>query len=68
MSKRMAKLYEKAWNQVVDKLPAWKKEIVVNHKDDAPEWERISREVSKETMKLAESWDYASKTTTPSPY
>ena len=26
--------YEQAYNHVVDKLPAWKKTIIVNHEDD----------------------------------
>ena len=31
MSKRMAKLYEKAWNEVVDKQPDWKKKIIIEN-------------------------------------
>ena len=58
MSKRMAKLYEKAWNEVVDKLPAWKKTVIVNHDDESPDWGRVSREVTKQAIKLAESWEW----------
>ena len=72
MSKRMAKLYEKAWNQVVDKLPEWKKKVIINNFPyDDPQDKRISDEVTKQTMKLAESWEWEmanKKTTTPSPY
>ena len=31
MSKRMAKLYEKAWNKVVENLVPWKKDIIVSY-------------------------------------
>ena len=54
----MAKLYEKAWNEVVSKLPAWKKEVIVNHNDESPDWDRVSKEIIKEAIKLAESWEW----------
>ncbi len=47
--------YEQAYNHVVDKLPAWKKTIIVNHEDTSPQWERISSEVAHEVVELAES-------------
>ena len=71
MSKRMAKLYEKAWNQIVDELPGWKKKVIVNHEDESPDWERVSHEVTKEDIKLAESCEYDGQkkaSTTNSPF
>ena len=47
-------VYEKAWNDVVQSLPKWKYEIIVNHKDDDPQWDRVSKEVVKLTNELAE--------------
>ena len=47
--------YEQAYIHVVDKLPAWKKTIIVNHEDDDALWERISSEVAHEVVELAES-------------
>jgi hypothetical protein len=58
MSKRMAKLYEKAWNKVVDNLAPWKKDIIVNHKDESPDWDKISSEVTKAAVRMAESWEW----------
>ena len=58
MSKRMAKLYEKAWNEVVDKLPAWKKTVIVNHDDESPDWDKVSKQVIKDAIRLAESWEW----------
>jgi hypothetical protein len=58
MSKRMAKLYEKAWNKVVDNLAPWKKDIIVNHKDESPDWDKISDEVTKAAVRMAESWEW----------
>jgi len=66
----MAKLYEKAWNQVVDNSPDWKKKIMIeNFPYDDPSDKRISDEVVKETMRLAESWEreLSGKVTTPAP-
>jgi hypothetical protein len=58
MSKEMARLYEKAWNQVVEKQPKWKKDLIVNYQDDDPHWDRVSKEMVHEAIKLAESWEY----------
>ena len=58
MSKEMARLYEKAWNQVVEKLPKWKKDLIVQYQDEDRDFDRISKEVAKEAIKLAESWEY----------
>ena len=58
MSKEMARLYEKAWNQVVEKLPKWKKDLIVQYQDEVRDFDRISKEVIKEAIKLAESWEY----------
>tara|TARA_B100000676_G_C18086923_1_gene855852 strand:- start:4976 stop:5185 length:210 start_codon:yes stop_codon:yes gene_type:complete len=59
MSKNMARLYEKAWNQVVNKLPQFKKDIIINNfpyenRSD----KRIADDVTKEAIKLAESWEW----------
>ena len=70
MSKRMAKLYEKAWNEVVDKQPPWKKKIIIeNFPYDDPSDKRISDEIIKETTLLAERWEreLSGKVTTPAP-
>ena len=58
MSKEMARLYEKAWNQVVEKLPKWKKDLIVQYQDEDRDFDRISKEVVKEAIKLAESLEY----------
>tara|TARA_Y100001934_G_C12172471_1_gene687379 strand:+ start:795 stop:992 length:198 start_codon:yes stop_codon:yes gene_type:complete len=55
----MARLYEKAWNQVVNKLPQFKKDIIINNfpyenRSD----KRIADDVTKEAIKLAESWEW----------
>jgi len=47
-------VYEKAFNDVVNSLPKWKHDIMVNHKDDDLEWDRVSKEVVKLTNELAE--------------
>ena len=43
MSKEMARLYEKAWNQVVEKLPKWKKDLIVQYQDEDRDFDRISK-------------------------
>ena len=58
MSKNMAKLYEKAWNKVVDRLPKWKYDLITQYKDDDPMWSRVSDEVVREAIKMAETWQY----------
>tara|TARA_R110000824_G_scaffold59601_11_gene159949 strand:- start:4282 stop:4473 length:192 start_codon:yes stop_codon:yes gene_type:complete len=47
-------VYEKAFNEVVNSLPKWKYDIMVNHNDDDPSWDRVSKEVVKLTNELAE--------------
>ena len=52
---KMSRLYEKAWNEVVQQLPDWKKKIVINnwpYTDSADS--RIADEVAKEAARLAE--------------
>ncbi len=67
----MAKLYEKAWNEVVNNLPDWKKKVIINnfpYNDDMDK--RISNEVAHEAALLAEEWERKLKrgmTTTPAP-
>ena len=46
--------YERAWNEIVENLPKWKYEIIVNVEKDNPEWERLSADIAKQTRKLAE--------------
>ena len=66
----MAKLYEKAWNEVVDKSPDWKKNIIINNFPfNDPSDKRIADDVTKEAIQLAERWERetAGKVTTPAP-
>jgi len=70
MSKQMAKLYEKAWNQVVNELNDWKKGIIINnfpYKDRCDK--DVSDEVAHDAARLAEQWEreLRGKTTTPAP-
>ena len=58
MSKRMAQLYEKAWNEVVSGLSDWKKNIIINNfpYEDSSD-KRVSDEVAREASLLAERWE-----------
>ena len=70
MSKRMAKLYEKAWNEVVDKQPDWKKKIIIeNFPYNDPSDKRMSDEVVRDAVRFAERWERVlkGKVTTPAP-
>ena len=70
MSKRMAKLYEKAWNQTVEELNEWKKNIIINHPLSTDRMHQdVSREVARDAARLAEQWEkeLKGKVTTPSP-
>ena len=70
MSKRMAKLYEKAWNQTVEGLNKWKKDIIINHPLSTERMhQEVSMEVAHEAARLAEQWEneLKGKLTTPSP-
>ena len=70
MSKRMAKLYEKAWNQVVDEASEWRKSIIINNFPyDDPADKRVADDVVKEAIQLAEKWERETKgkITTPAP-
>jgi hypothetical protein len=70
MSERMAKLYEKAWNETVEGLNDWKKNIIINNfpYDDRRDKD-VSDEVAHDAARLAEKWDreLEGKTTTPAP-
>ena len=56
MSKRMAKLYEKAWNKTVEGLSDYKKSIIINNFPYDNRVDRdVSDEVAHEAVKLAES-------------
>ena len=59
MSKKMARLYEKAWNQVVNNSSDWRKKIIINNFPyDDPADKRVADEITKEAIKLAESWEW----------
>ena len=70
MSERLAKLYEKAWNQIVEGLSDYKKDIIINN---FPYDNRVDKDVSSavagEAARLAEKWEreLKGKTTTPAP-
>tara|TARA_R100000808_G_C2152123_1_gene161433 strand:+ start:3652 stop:3867 length:216 start_codon:yes stop_codon:yes gene_type:complete len=71
MSELMAKLYEKAWNEIVSNQPDWKKNIIINNFPyDDPSDKRVADDVVKEAIRLAERWERekAPKTTTESPF
>ena len=66
----MAKLYEKAWNQTVESLNDWKKDIIINNFPYESRQDRdISSEVARDAARLAEKWEREmnGKTTTPAP-
>ena len=70
MSKRMAKLYEKAWNQTVESLTDYKKDIIINNFPYDTRVDRdVSNEVARDAARLAEKWDKEldGKVTTPAP-
>ena len=70
MSERMAKLYEKAWNQTVEGLSDYKKDIIINN---FPYNNRVDKDVSdavaRDAVRLAEKWEgeLKGKVTTPAP-
>ena len=70
MSERMAKLYEKAWNETVEALSDYKKDIIINN---FPYVDRVDKDVSDEVVRqairLAEQWEreLKGKVTTPAP-
>jgi|TARA_Y100000310_G_scaffold93568_1_gene91042 hypothetical protein len=66
----MAKLYEKAWNKVVDESSDWRKKVIINNFPyDDPADKRVADDVTKEAIQLAEQWERESKgkITTPAP-
>jgi len=70
MSERMAKLYEKAWNQTVESLTDYKKDIIINNFPYDTRVDRdVSNEVARDAARLAEKWDKEldGKVTTPAP-
>ena len=70
MSEQMAKLYEKAWNQVVNESSNFRKNIIINNFPyDDPADKRVADDVVKEAIQLAEQWERESKgkVTTPAP-
>jgi hypothetical protein len=70
MSERMAKLYEKAWNQTVESLTDYKKNIIINNFPYDTRVDRdVSNEVARDAARLAEKWDkeLQGKITTPAP-
>ena len=70
MSERMAKLYEKAWNQTVEGLSDYQKNIIINN---FPYNNRVDKDVSdavvREAVRLAEKCEreLKGKVTTPEP-
>ena len=70
MSERMAKLYEKAWNETVEALSDYKKDIIINNFPYVDRVDKdVSDEVARDAARLAEKWDreFEGKTTTPCP-
>ena len=69
MSERMAKLYEKAWNETVEGLNDWKKNIIINHFPYENRADKdVADEVTRDAIRLAEQWERELKTTpTPAP-
>ena len=58
MSERLAKLYEKAWNQTVSGLNDWKKNIIINNFPYEDRHDRaVSNEVARDAARLAERWE-----------
>jgi len=70
MSERLAKLYEKAWNQTVEGLSDYQKNIIINN---FPYNNRVDKDVSddvaRDAARLAEKWEeeVKGKITTPTP-
>ena len=66
----MAKLYEKAWNETVEGLSDYKKDIIINN---FPYDNRVDKDVSDavvcDAVRLAEQWEaeLKGKATTPAP-
>ena len=70
MSKRMAKLYEKAWNETVEGLNDWKKNIIINNFPyDNRTDKDVADSVTRDAIRLAERWERELKgeVTTPAP-
>lgn len=70
MSERMAKLYEKAWNETVEGLNDYKKNIIINNYPYKDRHDKeIADDVIREAIRLAEKWDMelSGKVTTPAP-
>jgi len=66
----MAKLYEKAWNQTVEGLTDYKKNIIINNFPYANRVDKdVSDEVARDAARLAEKWEaeFKGKITTPTP-
>ena len=70
MSERMAKLYEKAWNETVEGLNDWKKKIIIEKFPyDCRADKDVADEVVRDAIRLAEQWEkeLKGKVTTPAP-
>ena len=70
MSERMAKLYEKAWNETVDRLNDWKKKIIIEKFPYENRADKdVADEVVRDAIRLAEKWEreMKGKITTPAP-
>ena len=62
----MIKLYEKAWNETVEGLSDYQKDIIINN---FPYDNRVDKDVSdavvRDAIRLAERWDEEMPTTLP---
>jgi len=57
MSKKMSRLYEKAWNETVEGLSDYKKDIIINNFPyDNRVDKDVSDEVARDASRLAERW------------
>ena len=66
----MAKLYEKAWNQTVEGLSDYQKNIIINNFPYNTRVDKdVSDDVARDAARLAEKWEeeLKGKITTPTP-
>ena len=66
----MAKLYEKAWNETVEGLSDYQKNIIINNFPYNTRVDKdVSDDVARTAARLAEKWEreMKGKTTTPAP-
>jgi hypothetical protein len=57
MPSRLAKLYEKAWNETVNNCNDWQRNIIINHPLSKDRMHKdVSDEVARDASRLAERW------------